>query len=133
MFTYITTTTIPSFPEIQELYDISYSQVTWTVAAPSLGLSFGPLLWSPLSEIYGRRIVFVIGTMIALSATFGTAVAKTYPIYMAARFFQGLGASPGGSVGMAIINEYAINRPADRSIANRYFQVCFSSMRGVRK
>ena len=118
MFTYITTTTIPSFPEIQEMYDISYTQVTWTVAVPSLGLSFGPLLWSPLSEIYGRRIVFVTGTVIAFTATFGTAVAKTYPIYMAARFFQGLGASPGGSVGMAIINEYAAIWRANKPVAN---------------
>ena len=118
MFAYITTTTIPSFPEIQEMYDISYSQVTWTVATPSLGLSFGPLLWSPLSEIYGRRVIFVTGTTIALIATFGTAVATSYPIYMASRFFQGLGASPGGSVGMAIINEYATIQPLHRPVAN---------------
>jgi MFS family permease len=133
MFTYITTTTIPSFPEIQKMYDITYSQVTWTVAAPSLGLSFGPLLWSPLSEIYGRRIVFVTGTMIAFIATVGTAVAKTYPIYMGARFFQGLGVSPGGSVGMAIINEYVTVRPAYRPVANLIHLVCFLSMRGARK
>ena len=111
MFTYITTTTIPSFPELQSMYNISYSQVTLTVAIPSLGLSFGPLLWSPLSETYGRRIVFIAGTTMAFIATLATAVAKNYPTYMAARFFQGLGACPGGSVGMAIINEYVKDRP----------------------
>jgi MFS family permease len=106
MFTYITTTTIPSFPKLQILYNINYSEVNWTVSAPSLGLAFGPLLWSSLSDIYGRRIIFIIGTTIAFFATIGTVASKTYGGYMVARIFQGLGASPGGTVGMAIINEY---------------------------
>jgi MFS family permease len=106
MFTYITTTTIPSFAQIQKLYNINYSEVNWTVGAPSIGLAFGPLIWSSLSDIYGRRIIFIVGTTIAFFATIGTAISKTYGAYMVARFFQGLGASPGGTVGMAIVNEY---------------------------
>ncbi|KAI9722064.1 MAG: hypothetical protein M1812_002024 [Candelaria pacifica] len=105
LFTYVTTTTVPSFPGIQEHYGISYSQVNWTVAIPALGLAVGPLLWSSLSDIYGRRIIFIIGTIIALVASVGTAVAKDYGGYMAARFFQGLGVSPAATVGMAIIND----------------------------
>ena len=105
MFTYITTTTIPSFPEIQKLYKINYAQVNWTIGAPSIGLAFGPLLWSSLSDIYGRRVIFIVGTTLAFVSTIGTAASKTYASYMIARFFQGLGASPGGTVGMAIVGE----------------------------
>ncbi len=50
MFTYITTTTVPSFPDLQEQLGISYSQVNWTVAIPALGLAVGPLLWSSLAD-----------------------------------------------------------------------------------
>lgn len=50
MFTYITTTTVPSFPELQEELGISYSQVNWTVAIPALGLAVGPLFWSSLAD-----------------------------------------------------------------------------------
>ena len=106
MFTYITTTTVPSFPQIQKLYGINYTQVNLTVAIPSVGLAFGPLLWSSLADIYGRRVVFIIGTVIAFAATVGSAVSRTYATYMLARGLQGLGASPGGTVGMAIIGEY---------------------------
>jgi MFS family permease len=105
MFTYITTTTVPSFLELQKLYNVTYSEITWTVAVPSLGLCMGPLIWSSLSDIYGRRLIFIVGTTIALAATIGTAVSTNYGVYMVARAFQGLGVSPGGSVGMAIINE----------------------------
>ena len=102
LFTYITTTTVPSFPSIQEQFSITVSQVNWTVAIPALGLSVGPLLWSSLGDIYGRRIVFITGTAVSLVSTCGAAVAGSYGGYMAARFFQGLGVSPAATVGMAI-------------------------------
>ena len=103
MFTYITTTTVPSFPELQEQFGISYSQVNWTVAIPALGLALGPLFWSSLADIFGRRIIFMIGTLIAFVSTIGAAVAKDYSNYMASRFFQGFGVSPGATVGMAVV------------------------------
>ncbi|KAL4947604.1 major facilitator superfamily domain-containing protein [Aspergillus filifer] len=105
LFTYLTTTTVPSFAEIQTQYSISYSQVNWTVAIPALGLALGPLFWSSVADIYGRRIVFIIGTTIALVSTIGAAAADDYAGYMAARFFQGWGVSPGSSVGLAVVND----------------------------
>ncbi|KAL1997927.1 hypothetical protein VTN02DRAFT_415 [Thermoascus thermophilus] len=105
LFTYVTTTTVPSFPDIQAQFDLSYSQVNWTVAIPALGLAVGPLFWSSLSDIYGRRIVFIVGTVISLVSTIGAAVADTYGGYMAARFFQGFGVSPASTVGMAVVSD----------------------------
>ena len=105
IFTYLTTTTVPSFGLLQEQYNITFSQVNWTVAIPALGLTVGPLIWSSLADIYGRRVIFITGTAIALVSTIGAAVAKTYSGYMAARFFQGFGVSPASTVGMAIIND----------------------------
>ncbi|KAI9832279.1 MAG: hypothetical protein M1819_004457 [Sarea resinae] len=105
LFTYITTTTVPSFPQIQTKLDISASQVNWTVAIPALGLAVGPLFWSSFADIYGRRIIFILGTIVGMVATIGAAVAKSYSGYMAARFFQGFGVSPGATVGMAIVGD----------------------------
>ena len=105
MFTYITTTTVPSFTQLQTQFGITYSQVNWTVAIPALGLAFGPLFWSSLANIYGRRIIFITGTTIALAATIGAGGATNYGGYMAARFFQGFGVSPGATVGMATIGD----------------------------
>jgi MFS family permease len=105
LFTFITTATVPSFPDLQEIFNISYSQVNWTVAIPALGLAVGPLIWSSLADIYGRRVVFLIGTLMAFAATIGAAEAKDYGGYMAARFFQGLGVAPASTVGLAAIND----------------------------
>ncbi|KAL9036813.1 MAG: hypothetical protein Q9180_004078, partial [Flavoplaca navasiana] len=123
MFTYVTTNTVPSFPQLQEKFAISYSQVNWTVAIPALGLAVGPLFWSSLADswspppplyqqgdltsvyplVYGRRIIFLTGTFIAFAATLGAGGANNYEGYMAARFFQGFGVSPGSTVGMAVV------------------------------
>lgn len=118
LFTYITTTTVPSFPEIQEQFSVTLSQVNWTVAIPALGLSVGPLFWSSLSDIYGRRIIFIVGTTISLVSTCGAAVADSYGGYMAARFFQGFGVSPAATVGMAV-GEFPL-APFDNSDADLY-------------
>ncbi|KAJ6444819.1 major facilitator superfamily transporter [Purpureocillium lavendulum] len=105
MFTYITTTTVPSFPGLQEKYAASLAQINWTVAIPALGLSLGPLLCASPADIIGRRPVFILGTTAALASTVGAALAPTYSSYMAARFFQGLGVSPASNVGLAVIND----------------------------
>ncbi|KAL4761207.1 putative MFS transporter [Aspergillus foveolatus] len=70
-----------------------------------------PLNWSWLQKhtilaiVMLKRIVFIIGTVIALASTIGAAATDSYGGYMAARFFQGFGVSPGSSVGMAVVND----------------------------
>lgn len=70
-----------------------------------MGLAIGPLFWSSFADIYGRRIIFIVGTFMAFIATIGSALAPNYSGYMAARFFQGFGVSPAATVGMAIVTE----------------------------
>jgi len=105
MFTYITTTTVPSFPTLQEKYAATLDQINWTVAIPALGLSVGPLIWAFPADVIGRRPILILGTIIALASTIGAALAPNYSGYMAARFFQGLGLSPASNVGFAVIND----------------------------
>lgn len=105
LFTYITTTTVPSFPDLMTHYDATLEQINWTVAIPALGLSLGPLLWASPADILGRRPILILGTLTALVATVGAALAPTLEGYMAARFFQGLGVSPASNVGLAVIND----------------------------
>lgn len=105
MFTYITTTTVPSFPVLESTYSATLEQVNWTVAIPALGLALGPLLWASPADIIGRRPILILGTIMALASTIGAALAPNYSRYMAARFFQGLGVSPASNVGLAIIND----------------------------
>jgi hypothetical protein len=49
----------------------------------------GPLLWAPLSEVYGRKPAVLIPTFIAAIFAFGGGAAKDVQTIMLCRFFQG--------------------------------------------
>jgi DHA1 family multidrug resistance protein-like MFS transporter len=51
------------------------------------GFGLGPLLWAPLSEVYGRRIAVLTPMFIAICFSFGSAVAKDFQTLMITRFF----------------------------------------------
>jgi MFS family permease len=106
LFTYQCTAPIPSFSLLQSQFNATYTEVNWSFAIPSLGLAVGPLFCSSLADIYGRRIVMIGGTVIALVASGCTSLRGiSFSGYMAARFFQGFGASPAATVGLSIIND----------------------------
>ncbi|KAJ6035943.1 MFS general substrate transporter [Penicillium herquei] len=58
-----------------------------------LGLGLGPLLFSPLSEFYGRRPVYLTSTLMFLIWLIPCAVAKNIQTLLVARFFSGLSGS----------------------------------------
>lgn len=59
------------------------------------GVGLGPLLWAPLSEVYGRKVAVLAPYFIATIFSFATAVAKDVQTIMITRFFAGFfGAAP---------------------------------------
>lgn len=58
-----------------------------------LGFGLGPLLWAPLSEVYGRRPAVLTPMFVAICFSFGTATAKDLQTIMITRFFGAFFAS----------------------------------------
>ncbi|KAK0725180.1 major facilitator superfamily domain-containing protein [Lasiosphaeris hirsuta] len=52
-----------------------------------VGFGIGPLLWAPLSEVYGRRVAVFVPMFIAICFSFGSATAKDFQTLMITRFF----------------------------------------------
>ncbi|KAH9228093.1 hypothetical protein K456DRAFT_1753593 [Colletotrichum gloeosporioides 23] len=100
----LTTAPVASLPLLQEHFNISYSEVSWSLGVPSLGLAIGILLFAGFSDIWGRRPVLLGTTLIALVATGCTTTANLpHGAYMALRLLQGIGAGPALNVGFAIV------------------------------
>jgi multidrug resistance protein len=57
------------------------------------GFGLGPLLWAPLSEIYGRRLAVMVPMFVAICFSFATATAKDIQTIMITRFFGAFFAS----------------------------------------
>ncbi|KOS21962.1 putative MFS-type transporter [Escovopsis weberi] len=51
------------------------------------GFGLGPLLWAPLSEVFGRRVAVMTPMFVAICFTFATATAKDLQTIMLTRFF----------------------------------------------
>ncbi|OQV01755.1 hypothetical protein CLAIMM_07052 [Cladophialophora immunda] len=54
-----------------------------------IGFGIGPLLWAPLSEVYGRKNAVLPPMFVAACFSFGTGAAKDIQTIMITRFFAG--------------------------------------------
>ncbi|EYE97665.1 MFS transporter [Aspergillus ruber CBS 135680] len=80
-----------------------------------LGFAFGPLIWAPLSETFGRRNIFIMtyGLMTAFNA--GACGSQNIQTLIILRFFGGFfGSSPFGNSGGTIADMFA---SSERGIA----------------
>lgn len=60
-----------------------------------IGFGIGPLLWAPLSEVYGRRLAVLVPMFPSMCFSFASAVSKDFQSLMITRFFAGFfGAAP---------------------------------------
>ncbi|KAM6510988.1 hypothetical protein FSOLCH5_011434 [Fusarium solani] len=94
--------------EIIRAFDVSQEVATLGVSLFVLGFAVGPLLWAPLSELYGRQKVFIF-TYFALTAfNVGAACAQTMPTLLVLRFLAGaFGSSPLTNAGGVIADMFS--------------------------
>ena len=94
----------PSVPQVLTEFDVhSDTLATWVVSVYILGFAAGPLIVAPLSEIYGRVVVYNVCNLIFLLFTIACALARSMNQLIVFRFFAGaFGVSPitngGGSI-----------------------------------
>lgn len=81
--------------EVVEAFHISTEVVTLGVSLYVLGFAIGPLIWAPMSELYGRQVLF-FGTYAMLTIFNAGAVgAQNIQTLLVLRFFAGaFGSSP---------------------------------------
>ena len=97
--------------QIIEQFGTSDEIVTLGVSLFVLGFAIGPLLWAPLSELYGRQILFFVtyGVLTAFNA--GAAGAQNIQTLIILRFFAGaFGSSPLTNAGGVIADMFAANQ-----------------------
>ncbi|GJN70103.1 hypothetical protein PLICBS_004155 [Purpureocillium lilacinum] len=76
-------------PSISEEFGISTEAAGLTITVFLLGYCAGPLLFAPLSELYGRRWIFYISLTMYLAFNFLCAFAPNFGGLLVGRFFAG--------------------------------------------
>ncbi|PKS08528.1 hypothetical protein jhhlp_004913 [Lomentospora prolificans] len=105
--------------DIMKEFHIGTEVATLGVSLFVLGFAIGPLLWAPLSELFGRQLLF-FGTYAALTAfNAGCAGANSAATLMVLRFFAGsFGSSPLTNAGGVIADMFPA---AQRGLAMSIF------------
>ncbi|KAJ7606944.1 MFS general substrate transporter [Mycena polygramma] len=95
----------PAYAQIGESLGVSAIDASYigTVGIAASGL--GSFIWAPISNVYGRRPVFVFSQAMAVGAGFGAAYAKSYGGIIVGRFFTGFGVASGNVVSFAVISD----------------------------
>ncbi|SPO07200.1 related to multidrug resistant protein [Cephalotrichum gorgonifer] len=95
---------VPGVPLLRnEFHETRRPVTSLVVSIFVLGFAFGPLLLSPLSELYGRRLLFNISNVATLIFSIASAAAPNIASFVVFRFIAGsFGAGPmnigGGSI-----------------------------------
>jgi multidrug resistance protein len=99
----------PGLPEIAKKYDIKSDTVlALTLTIYLLAWALGPLVFAPLSEIYGRRWVINISSVIFTAFSIACIFARSTGELIAFRFLAGIGASTPISIAGAVIADLFI-------------------------
>ncbi|GKZ19451.1 citrinin biosynthesis cluster MFS transporter mrr1 [Aspergillus brasiliensis] len=96
-------------------FNVSSEVMILATSLVVFGFAVGPLFWSPLSELYGRRIPLFSGYAIFAIFQIPVAVAKNVETILVCRFLIGIfGCSPLAVVGGAMADFWD---PVDRAVA----------------
>lgn len=103
----------PGFPEMMKYFQASTVQISLTITYNLIGFCLAALIYGPLSENYGRRMVMIIGNGILAIGALGCVLAPNLEWLYVSRLFQGLGAATSAVIVSAIIADvYPLRKAA---------------------
>ncbi|XRM45271.1 hypothetical protein ABZX51_008371 [Aspergillus tubingensis] len=95
----------PAVPDVMRSLGSDNAELeSFVVSIYVIGFALGPLITAPMSEIYGRSIVYHLSNVLFLGATIGCALSTNVGMFLAFRLISGCaGVTPlalgGGSIG----------------------------------
>lgn len=80
----------PAIVDVSDEFDVSPEVGTLGTSLFVLGFAFGPLMWAPMSEAFGRRLPMMAATFGFAIFAIAVAVAKDLQTIIICRYFGGL-------------------------------------------
>lgn len=80
---------------VEEKFDVSQEVAILSCSLMVIGFSLGPLIWSPVSDLYGRRVSYFISLGLYVIFNIPCALAKNIGTLLVCRFLCGVWSSSG--------------------------------------
>ena len=103
--TFSTSVMTPATPSIMARFNVSRVEATLVLTLYTLGIAFGPLFIAPLSEVFGRRWLYIGTLSFFLAFSGGAAAAQNFAALLACRFLAGFLGSAGIAIGAGTISD----------------------------
>src|SRR5699024_7058602 len=97
---------------------VAESAVQLTLTGTLIGIALGQLIIGPLSDVLGRRRPLTVAVVVHVLASMMCAIAPSIEILGAARVLQGMAASAGAVVAMAVVRDIYTGLPAVRLLSH---------------
>ncbi|KAK3316618.1 general substrate transporter [Apodospora peruviana] len=96
----------PAIPKIMaEFHETSSTTATFILSIYILGFAFGPLIIAPMSEIFGRSLLYNLGNIFFTIFTVATALSTNIGMMMAFRFLMGFAGAVPITIGSGSISD----------------------------
>ena len=110
-------TYLPSFPDIEAEFGISRAILTQSLAVYLLAFAISTLVWGPVADRFGRRLVILSSMAVYTVASIGCALADSADMLLFLRVVQGLTASGGVVAARAMIRDANSAEDARRAMS----------------
>ncbi|KAK4058515.1 hypothetical protein OIO90_000677 [Microbotryomycetes sp. JL221] len=105
--------------QLTSLFGLSTETFTLGLTLYVLGFACGPMLWAPLSELFGRRPIFIVSYAPFVLFNIGCATSQNIESLLVCRFFAGFFGSSPLTVAGGIISD--LFEASERSLAMGVF------------
>ena len=92
--TFGTSVITPAVPDLMSELGVSRTLALVSLTVYMMGLVFGPIISAPLSEQYGRKVIYVATCPVFMLFMLGAAFSKNIGSLLVCRFFAGFVGSP---------------------------------------
>ncbi|MFV1011528.1 Bcr/CflA family efflux MFS transporter [Wolbachia endosymbiont of Nasonia vitripennis] len=115
-----------ALPSIANYFKVKGNIAQLTISLNLVGVAISGLIYGPLSDYYGRRLIMLIGMTIFTLASIVCCIADNIILLILIRFIQGAGAGVAGVVGYAAIRDMYSGSEYSRVISKLNMVVALS-------
>ncbi|KAI1460428.1 major facilitator superfamily domain-containing protein [Annulohypoxylon moriforme] len=95
----------PALVPLAALFKVPVGSAPLQTTTTIISVGVAPLFFTPLANIYGRRPIYLISTLVGIVATVGSGAATTWAGLIIGRVFSGIGTGAGMALGAATVND----------------------------
>lgn len=111
-----------AIPYVQQEFNVSANVSLLGISLYVLGFAFGPMVWGPASELYGKRRPLLAGYAAFCIFQVVTGVANSAPLLLVFRFLSALAGSSPLAIMSGMFVEF-LTDPTSRGIATAVFSM----------